>query len=336
MKYAGKEICEHKRIKESIKMYLGIDLGGTNIAVGLVDDECNVVKKASAPTGRKRPFEEIVADMAKLCKEVLEETGTSIDSVKAIGLGSPGIPDTVNKKIVYASSMPTFKNAPIQTELWKYFPNIPVYVENDANAAAYGEVLAGAAKDYSNVVVVTIGTGVGGGVVIDNKIYAGFNHAGSEIGHKVIVMGGIDCECGRSGCWEVYASASALIRQTKEAAAEHPESIIHKLTEGNLENVNGKTAFDAMRKGDETGKAVVEKYIEYLGTGIVDIINVFQPEAIVIGGGVSKEGDNLIHPLTEYMEKYSYGVDVEKTKLMTAKLGNDAGIVGAAMLWKQA
>lgn len=316
-------------------MYLGIDLGGTNIAVGLVDNECHIIKKDSVPTGRKRPFEEIMRDMANLCRKVMAEAGAKDEDIKSIGVGSPGTPDVLKKEIIFASSMPTFRNAPIEKELWKHLPNVPVYVENDANAAAYGEVIAGAAAEYSDAVVVTLGTGIGGGIILNKKIYAGFNHAGSEIGHKVIVLDGIECECGRHGCWEMYASASALIRQTAEAAKKHPESIINEIIGNNKENIDGKTAFDAARCGDETAKKVVKRYIEYLGTGIVDIVNVLQPEAIVIGGGISKEGDNLLNPLNEYVNNFGYGINVAKPKIIIAKLGNDAGIIGAAMLCQQ-
>lgn len=317
-------------------MYLGVDLGGINIAVGLVDDNCNIIQKESVPTGRLRSFEEIMKDMAELCRKVTEGAGYQMADVKCIGIGSPGTPDVVNKRIVYTNNIVNFVDVYLEKELQKYFPGITVHVENDANAAAYGEIIAGAAKQFSTAVVVTLGTGVGGGVIIDNKIYAGFNHAGSEVGHMVIVKDGVPCTCGRRGCFEVYASATALIRETAEMIEQYPDSVIHEMIENNPENISGKSAFIAAKQGDEAGKKIVEQYVEYLGTGVANLINIFQPEAIVIGGGISKEGENLLVPLREYVAKECYTRGVPESQIITAKLGNDAGIIGAAMLWQQA
>lgn len=316
-------------------MYLGIDLGGTNIAVGLVDDNCKIIMKDSVPTGRKRSFEEIMKDMAELSLRIIKEAGFEPKDIKKIGVGSPGFADKEKGEIVYASSFPTFRNVPVAKELKKYFHESEVFLENDANAAAYGEMVAGAAKGKENVIAVTLGTGVGGGIIINGKIYSGKNGAGGELGHKVIMTDGLPCECGRCGCWEMYASGSALIRQTKEAAIKHPESIINEITGSDTEKINGKTVFDAAEKGDWVAKEVVANYIKYLSVGIVDIINVFQPEIIVIGGGISKQGENLLAPIREYAEKESYGQDLKKPEIVAAILGNDAGIIGAAMLWKQ-
>ncbi len=316
-------------------MYIGIDLGGTNIAVGLVDDNYRIVRKGSVPTERKKPFEEIVKDMADLTKKLAKEEGISDLEITQIGIGSPGAPNKEKDGIVFASSFPTFRNVSLSKEFRKYFKNANVCVENDANAAAYGELIAGAAKGLSSAVVVTLGTGVGGGIIIDKKIHSGFNNAASELGHKVIDINGPECECGRRGCWEALASATALIGQTKEAAIAHPESTIWEIVEGDLDKVNGKTAFDAAEKGDETAKAVVDRYIYYLCVGITDVVNVLQPEAIVIGGGVSKQGEVLLAPIRKFVAKESYGEDLPRAQIVTAKLGNDAGIIGAAMLWQQ-
>lgn len=316
-------------------MYIGIDLGGTNTAIGLVDDNCNIVRKGSVPTERKKSFEEIVKDMAELTTKLAKEEGIKPSEITQIGIGSPGALNQDKTGIVFASSFPTFRNVSLLDELRKYFPNADVCVENDANAAAYGELIAGAAKGLSHVVIVTLGTGVGGGIIIDKKILSGFNCAAGELGHMVIDMNGIPCECGRRGCWEVYASATALIKQTKEAAIANPDSAIWEIVDGDLEKVNGKTAFDAAEKGDETAKEVVDKYIYYLSVGIADVVNLFQPEAIVIGGGVSKQGEVLLQPIREFVAKESYGGSLPRAKIMAAKLGNDAGIIGAAMLWQQ-
>ncbi|MBE7039327.1 MAG: ROK family protein [Ruminococcaceae bacterium] len=316
-------------------MYLGIDLGGTNIAAGLVDDNCKIIRKNSVPAGRTRPFHEIVKDMIELSQKIIKEEGLEDSDVEKIGIASPGIANNEKGEIVYASSFPDFRNAPVAKEFKKYFPESEVYLENDANAAAFGEMMAGAAKGKSNTVAVTLGTGVGGGIIIDKKIYSGFNNAGGEIGHKVIVCDGLECECGRRGCWEMYASGSALIRQTKEAAKANPQSLINIITNGNLEKINGKMVFDAADKGDVTANEVISKYIKYISVGIVDIINVFRPGVIVIGGGISGQGERLLSPLREHAQRESYGSVDMKTEIVAATLGNDAGIIGAAMLWRQ-
>ncbi len=319
-------------------MYIGIDLGGTNLAVGLVDAQCHLVAKKSAPTGREREFSEIMAEAASLIGQLLQENGVDIGQLKAIGMGTPGLLDFNNKTILRTSNFPKIKNHNVEAELQKYFPTVPVYVENDANAAAYGEALEGAAKGISNVVVVTLGTGVGGGVIIDGKIYAGFNHAGSELGHMILNFEGPQCGCGRHGCFETYASATALIRQTAETILEYPDSVIHNMIGYDPQNITGKTAFDAAKQGDAAGEKIVSRYVEYLAMGIVNIMNIFQPEVIVIGGGICKEGEYLLSRLENYehIKHYSYRPpEIPSTQFVTAKLGNDAGIIGAAMLWKQ-
>ena len=316
-------------------MYIGVDLGGINIAVGLVDDEYNIINKSSVPTGRTRSFEAIMKDMADLCLKVTEDAGYKMSDVKCIGIGAPGTPDVNGKRVIYANNLDSFTNVNLESEIQKYFKDMPVFVENDANAAAYGELLAGAAKDCSSAVIITLGTGVGGGVIIDGKIFSGFNNAGSELGHMVIVKDGVECTCGRKGCFEVYASATALIRQTAEVIADYPDSIIHEMVEKNANKISGKTAFIAAKQGDEAGKKIVNQFIEYLGIGVSNIINLLQPQVIVIGGGISKEGENLLVPLREYVIENIYTRQDPRTKVLAAKLGNDAGIIGAAMLWKQ-
>ncbi|MBQ3553895.1 MAG: ROK family protein [Clostridia bacterium] len=317
-------------------MYLGIDLGGINIAVGLVDDSYHIINKDSVPTGRTRSFEAIVKDMADLCRKIVEEAGYQISDVKCIGIGAPGTPDIKNKCVLYANNLIAFQNVNLETELQKYFPGMPVYLENDANAAAYGEILAGAAKDVDSAVIITLGTGVGGGIVIENKIQAGFRHTGAEIGHMVIEKDGAQCTCGRRGCFEAYSSATALIRQTAEIIKEYPDSIIHEMIGNDPSKISGKTAFLAAKQGDEAGQKIVDQYVAYLGEGVTNIVNILWPEAIVIGGGISKEGENLLAPLREYVHAHQYGRGSECSKIVAAELGNDAGIIGAAMLFKQA
>ena len=311
--------------------YIGIDLGGTNIAVGLVNKAGEIIYKESVPTNAQRPYTEIIKDMADLTIKVIKEAGVNIDDVKRIGIGSPGTPNCEEGILVFSGNL-NFRNVPIKAEMQKYI-NLPVYLDNDANCAALAEGVAGSAKGTKHSVTITLGTGIGGGIIIDGKIYSGFNFAGAEIGHMVMICDGEQCTCGRKGCWETYASATALIRQTAKAAQENPDSIINKLIEGDFTKINAKTAFDAAKQGDETGNRVVQQYIKYIAEGLINVINIFMPEVVVIGGGVCKEGEYLLKPLRELVYAGVFSrEEIPQTQIKTALMGNDAGIVGAAML----
>lgn len=311
--------------------YIGIDLGGTNIAAGLVTKDGKIVESKSIPTRAERDYTEIVKDMAELSKEITKKAGVAIGEVKAVGIGCPGSIDNEKGVCTYSNNI-KMQHAEIEKEFRKHL-DLPVNLENDANAAAYGEyeINGNGAKSF---VFVTLGTGVGGGVVIDGKIYRGFNGVGAELGHTVIVHNGEDCTCGRRGCWEAYASVTALIRQTKKALSENSDTIMHEMVkeEG---KVSGKTAFVAAKKGDKVAMEVVRKYLEYVAEGITDMINTFQPEKIVIGGSISKEGDYLLNPIREYVEKYDYNRYMPKAKIEIATLFGDAGIIGAALSCKK-
>lgn len=312
-----------------MKYYVGIDLGGTNIVAGVVDENYKIVAKASTKTNCPRPEKEIADDMAKMALQAVENAGLAIDQIEWIGIGTPGIANSETGIIEYSNNL-GFKNTPMV----KYISEVidkPVFIENDANAAAYGEYVAGAAKGAKNAVCITLGTGVGGGIIVDGKIYSGSNFAGAEIGHTVIEVDGAQCSCGRKGCFEAYSSATGLIRMTNEAIAEHPESLMAKMSE--KAKVTARTSFDAMRDGDKCAKVIVDKYIKYLAAGITNTINIFQPDVLCIGGGVCNEGDALLLPMKAIVEKEVYTRDSEKnTKIVIAELGNDAGIIGAAML----
>ena len=313
-------------------MYLGVDLGGTNIAVGIVNNDGEIINKGSVPTGADRNYTEIVKDMAELCIKVVNDSDVSMDDIKSIGIGSPGTCDNENGVIVYANNL-HFDNVPLRAEIQKYI-NKPVYIENDANVAALAEYYK-IGKPMKCFVAITLGTGVGGGVIIDGKIYSGPNGAAGELGHTVIVADGEPCSCGRAGCWEAYASATALIRQTRREIALNNESVMYKLTEGDPEKVSGKTSFIAAKQGDESGLRVVNNYIKYISIGIANMINIFQPELIVIGGGICKEGDYLLNPIKEFCLNETYGLGgISRTEIAIAQLGNDAGIIGAAFLGK--
>ena len=312
--------------------YIGIDLGGTNIAVGIVDESFKIVKKGSTPTLVNRDPELIIADMGKLCLELLAETGIGLEEVVCAGIAAPGSVNPRTAIIEYANNLP-FLRFPIADTLRKYLPVREVYLENDANAAALGEAVGGAAKGKRLSVMITLGTGVGGGVIIDGKIYSGFNYAGAELGHTVIEYNGRQCSCGRKGCFEAYASATALVSMTKEKLAACKDTLMWEMCGNDINKADARIAFAAMKKGDRAGKEVVDMYISYLACGITNMINIFQPEVLLIGGGVCNEKDYLLKPLTEIVNADQYTRNqAVKTEIKIAALGNDAGIVGAAAL----
>ncbi len=310
---------------------IGIDLGGTNIVAGLVDEDCKILTTAKVKTNMPRDPEAIIDDMAALCERVIAQAGVTKADVAYVGIGCPGSCNTETGEVEYANNL-NFSHLMLGP-MMKEKTGLPVYIENDANAAALGEAMAGAAKGLAKSVCITLGTGIGGGIILDGEIYSGSNFAGAELGHIVIVADGEDCTCGRHGCWEAYASATALIRQTRRAMEQNPDSAMWKLAGGDLANVSGRTAFDAMRENDAAGKAVVDQYIKYLACGLVNVINIFQPDVLCVGGGICKEGETLLAPVRKIIEEERYSKYSQKqTKLCVASLGNDAGIVGAACL----
>lgn len=269
--------------------------------------------------------------MASAAKQAAEIAGLTLEDVEWVGIGAPGTANKASGIIEYSNNL-GWHGVPL-VKMLEERTGKKVYIENDANAAAYGEYVAGAAKDADISVMVTLGTGVGGGVVIHNKIYTGFNFAGAELGHSVIVVDGRTCTCERKGCLEAYASATGLITTTKEYMEKYKDSIMWELVEHDLSKVSGRTAFDAMRKGDAAGKQVVDSYIKYLACGITNIINTFQPDILCIGGGISHEGDTLMVPLKEIVKREVYSRNsARNTEIVAASLGNDAGIIGAALL----
>ena len=310
---------------------LGIDLGGTNIVAGIVDKNFKIVATAKRKTNCPRKTSEILDDMAAAALEAVEKAGIDISEVDAAGVGAPGSIDPHTGTIIYSNNLDFF-NVPV-CNILKEKTGVDFYLENDANAAAWGEFLAGAGKGTQNFIMITLGTGVGGGVIINGKIYSGFNYAGAELGHTVINTDGEPCTCGRNGCWETYASATALIRQTKQAMLRNPDSVMWEMCSGSTDNISGLTAFDAMRAGDKAGKDVVDRYTYYLGVGLANVMNIFQPEIICLGGGVSAEGENLLKPIREFVGAENYARNsTRKTEIKKAQLGNDAGIIGAAYI----
>ena len=315
---------------------IGVDLGGTNIAIGIVNEEFKIIIKGSVPTRAERAGEEIVADIATLCKQLMLEAKISEAEVLSLGLAFPGVSDDRTGCTIYAPNLSFGKDFPILPLLKKEL-NIPeMHIANDANVAALGEAMAGAAKGSQSSVMITLGTGVGGGIISDGKIFEGFNHAAGELGHIVIEVDGVPCGCGRRGCWEAYSSATALIRMTREKMEECKRAgRATKMEEIALAHgkVSGRTAFDGMRAGDAAAEEVVHTYVKYLAAGIANIINAFEPEILSIGGGISGEGDYLLNLLVPALKGNVYAQGrIPETTIRIATLRGDAGIIGAAAL----
>ena len=261
-----------------------------------------------------------------MARQAVENAGLTMDDVLCVGVGSPGTANPVSGVVEYSCNL-DFEQVPVCSELEKLLSK-PVYLENDANAAAFGEALAGAAKGSKSCVCITLGTGVGGGIIVDGQIVSGLGGAGGEVGHSLLVLDGQPCTCGRSGCWEAYASATALIRQGKEAAASHPDSLLNRYPA-----LTGRDVFDAADDGDAAAKAVLDRYYDYVAAGITNLVNILSPEMVLIGGGISRQGERLLAPIRRYVAANCFGgTERPQPVIQAAQLGNEAGIIGAAAL----
>lgn len=313
------------------KYRIGVDLGGTNIKVGVVDQDNIILGKKSVDTLADRTWQEVVADIAGAIKGMLGELSIGEDECEKIGIGSPGMIDHTNGVVVFAGNF-NWVDVPILAEMRRYF-TLPMRLANDANCAVLGEVVEGAAKGCRHVVMLTLGTGVGGGVVCDMILQEGGSAGAMELGHCLLVMDGEQCTCGRKGCLEAYASATALVRHAVEAAQANPDSKLNELCKGDLSKMNGKIPFEAARLGDTAAQQVVDFYIKSLGEGIINFINIWRPEKVLLGGGVSNEGDPLVVPLNEYVRPRCFaGERGYVAPIEVAALVNDAGLIGAAAL----
>ena len=311
---------------------IGVDLGGTNIVSAVVDENNKIIAKAKEKTNAPRPAEEIFDDIAKTIQDAIYSAGLTMNDIQSIGIGTPG---SVNKEkgvIEFANNL-GFDNVPAYNLLHERTGCKNIFFDNDANCAALGEAVAGVGKGAKDFIAITLGTGVGSGIVVNGKLVTGVNYAAGEMGHTVLVYDGEPCNCGRKGCWERYSSATALIQQTKDAMAKDPFTKMWDLADGNIRNVDGRTAFDGMRAGDATATEVVKNYMGYLACGMANIINTFQPEVLCVGGGVGNEKENLLGPVRKLVEAQIYSIHARKqTRICAAELGNDAGIIGAALL----
>ena len=310
---------------------IGIDIGGTDTKIGLVDAHQKLIDTLTIPTGTGRNEEEIIGDIGRAALSLLEKNEIPVDQCTGVGIGVPGTVDRKTGTVVYANNM-QWENVPLVREIGRYLP-LPVAAANDADCAVLGEAAAGAAKGYGNVVMLTLGTGVGGGVVLDGRLFDGRLAGGTELGHMVVCEGGEMCTCGRKGCLEAYASATALVRDAKRAMEKDKESLLWKLCGGDEERVTAKMVFDAAEQGDLPASRITDSYVEHLSTGIVNIVNIFRPEVFLLGGGVAAQGRKLTDRINRNLEKYCYaGNRGGIPEVRTAELGNRAGMIGAANL----
>ena len=310
--------------------YIGVDVGGTGLKAGVVDEQGKILATAKCPTGVERGYGPVIADMAKICFEAIEKSGVSLDDVKAIGVGIPGIQDPATGLIPFCTNL-GWHQVPLVSEMQKYI-NKPVFVDNDATVAGLAEAVAGVSAGVSTSVFVTLGTGVGGGIIIDGKPYSGPNGVASEIGHMMTVAGGEPCTCGNRGCWERYSSATAIIREGRKFAEAHPDCAIAKAVDGNFDKIEAKTVIDLAKAGDPDAVALFDNYVYHLCVGLVNLINLYDPQIIALGGGVSHAGQFLLDAVNAKLPSMVFYKTMPYAKIALATLGNDAGIIGAAML----
>ncbi|MBR4098517.1 MAG: ROK family protein [Clostridium sp.] len=311
-------------------MYLGVDVGGTNLAAGLVDEQGTILRKVSRPVDKTMDDRALCGEIAALCRQTAREGGLVPEQLRAVGVGFPGQVDDRAGTVVQTPNMP-FRSTPFRA-LFQQELNVPVHLGNDANCAAIGEYWAGAAKGCDPAVIITLGTGIGGGMVSGGRVFTGFAGSGMEVGHMLTRPGGQLCGCGNRGCWEQHGSATALIRLTKAEMETNRDSLLWQVCGGDLDRVEGRTAFQAAQQGDKTALGVLEQYLQALSEGMISLINILQPQIICLGGGISHAPEELLlQPLRRLVEQGCYD-KAHPTAIVRAALGNDAGIVGAAML----
>lgn len=308
---------------------IGVDIGGTTMSAGILDKDNNIIFRKGVKTFSNQGTEKVLERVVQMLTDLLKESKIDVENIESIGVGCPGEMDASRKTVTFSNNL-GWINVPLK----KYLEDklkLPVSIENDANCAALGEYVAGAGQKYNSVIMVTLGTGVGGSLVLDKKLFRGCSGCAGIIGHIAVDLEGLDCNCGRKGCWEAYASVGALVRQATQKAEENKESLLNKilLEKGNL---SGKTIFDAAKQGDKAAKEVLNQYVKYLSVGFVSLVNIFDPDVIIVGGGISREGDFLLQPVREIVQKEKYCKSAKQANIIASKLGNDAGLIGAASL----
>ena len=313
--------------------YIGIDVGGTGLKAGVVNEEGKILHKCACPTGMERGHEAVIHDMAQLTLRTISEFGCSLDEVHSIGIGIPGVFDPATGRVPFCTNL-NWIDVPL-IELMQQEIDKPVYINNDATVAGLAESVAGVSSSVKNSVFVTLGTGVGGGVVLDGKVFMGPHGIASEIGHMTILAGGEPCTCGNRGCWERYASATAIIREGRRFAQAHPDCPLAKSVGGDLAKIEARTVIDLAKAGDPDCAKLFDDYVFYLCVGLANLVNLYDPEIIALGGGVSHAGDFLLEKVRAELPEHIFYKTMPYAKIELARLGNDAGIIGAAMLGRQ-
>ena len=311
-------------------LYIGIDVGGTTAKAGVVDEEGKILAKSVCKTGKERAFEDIAADMAELCRRVVRESGHEMADIAAVGVGIPGEQDPRSGLVAFCNNL-GWVNVPLMQRLREAL-GLGVYVDNDANVAALAESAFGASRDVKSSILVTLGTGVGGGIVENRRVRTGAHGVGGEIGHMVVVMDGEKCNCGHRGCWEKYASATAIIRMGRALMEEKPDCALARQLGGDAAQLNAKAVLDLAKAGDADCMGIFETYVKYLCVGLANLINIYDPDMIVLGGGVAHAGDFLLDAVRAALGDYVYCPALSWARVELARMGNDAGIIGAAML----
>lgn len=312
-------------------MRIGVDLGGTNIKVGVVDEQGSILGQNVGPTPIEQGVEGIIRDITQQMKDLLEVLHISKGEIQSIGIGVPGLVGKNTRQIIYMPNL-FLKDVVLDKKIEKVF-HIPTFVSNDAAAAALGEKIVGSTRGISNSVFITLGTGVGGGIIINDQIYSGGHGWGSEIGHIYVGENFYNCNCGKNGCLETFASATAMIKYTKKRLSEGSEdTLILQKVEGDLKRIDAKLILDSAKEGDALALEVKNRFIKYLAIAIVNLYNILDPECIAIGGGISQAGDFILNPLRQEVNKRVFTKEVSYGDIVLAELGNDAGIIGAAFL----
>ncbi len=310
--------------------YIGIDLGGTHIKAGVTDDQGHVIAKAETATLASRPYQDVARDMAMCSLKALEESGLTLNDIGGMGIGIPGLADNVTGNVIFCTNLGWY-DIPLRSELQKYM-NLPILIDNDATVAGFAESIAGVSRGLHSSVFLTLGTGVGGGIVIDGKPWTGAHGVASEIGHLTMEIDGIPCTCGKSGCLERYCSATALIHMAGEVCQNNPDCVLMHRAGGDIKNITGRMVVDLAKEGDEYALKIFHRYTKYLAIAINTIISFLDPEMIVLGGGISHAGQFLVDAINEKLPALLMFKTLPYSRVALASLGNDAGIIGAAML----
>ena len=310
--------------------YIGIDLGGTNIKVGVVSAQGRILAECSTKTLPERPYQELVKDMSLCISHILQQTGLTADDIVSVGIGIPGVADQHTGSVIFCTNL-GWRDVPLREELQKYIPK-PVYIDNDATVAGYAESISGVSRGCSCSVFLTLGTGLGAGIIINGRPWSGAHGVGSEIGHMTMVVDGVPCTCGNDGCVERYCSATAIIRMAKQACLGYPDCDMMQRVKGDMNRINAKTVIDSAKAGDPVAMRVFDRYCKYLAIAVNNITAFLDPEMIVLGGGVSTAGDFLLNNVRNQLPRYLMYKTLPSPELCLAQLGNEAGIIGAALL----